>query len=314
MRYYLLTILVSILFFPTAVQAGFGISPGKIILPHALPGSTITRTISLSHDAQTLDSPISLTVEGEHFKEWVHVPKYIIFPAGKATMDIPITIDVSKQAAFGVYKGKILFEHSTVNPSEKGMSTTMNFGAVLDIALTVSDTQLVLFQAKQVRMTNAEAPGAVLGLTYPGRAFIDVTIENAGNIREAPSRLQMDVYDESGKQRLAHIETDDIPPLDPFETDTISIPIEHNLTEGSYLAYIRILHGINVIDQTTHAIHFTVQSAEQTSPTTAALRILPHYVFRLLIPLLLLMVIVSTLFIISVKRKREIRPMTELIE
>ena len=89
---------------PSSVFA-FGISPGGIREDRLVPGSVVTRTISLVQGNPKADLSMAVLIDSKDMKDWLSFEQgeEFVIPAGVQQFPFRITVTVPKDAEFGNY-------------------------------------------------------------------------------------------------------------------------------------------------------------------------------------------------------------------
>lgn len=219
------------------VAKAFGISPPHVINDRLFAGSHYEQKISLSRvdTGEELNCEVEFDTPG--FENWFTVTpsKTFPFPKGEKVTQMFVKVDVPKDAKPGRFRGSIRVR---VVPKEKEEGRiTIVLGARIDVDLTVTSEKFTEFQVRRVQIPDLEE-----GWTIE----IKMKIENKGNVKVAPDKVTLDIYDSSHKELLKSAETTKLSKIKPFETKEISAFLKAKLAVGQYWGEAKIYRGEEV--------------------------------------------------------------------
>jgi len=221
---------------PLTAEA-FGISPPHVINDRLFAGSHYEQRISLSRvdTDEELNCEVEFNTPG--FENWFTVSpsKFFPFPKGEKVTRMFVKVDVPKDAKPGRYRGSISVK-IVPKEKEKGKITVV-LGARIDVDLTVTSEKFTEFQVRRVQIPDLEEGWTV---------EIRMKIENKGNVKIAPDKVALDIYDSSHKNLLESTETTKLSKVEPFETKEISAFLKANLAVGQYWGEVKIYKGEEV--------------------------------------------------------------------
>jgi hypothetical protein len=218
------------------IASAFGVSPGKIEENRLVPGSTVTRTISLVQGNPTEDVSVVVLVDSSNMKDWMIFDPGLDFviPAGVQQFPFKVTIAVPKDAAFGNYSA-YLRVRTKPKPAEEGGSVAVSVGARVDVNVTVGDNIIEEFNVKAL---------AIQDITEGDPLTVSARIENTGNVPTGPDSASFELFDKFGSIRLAFgtIEGSAIGTVPPFgeKTLTLTFPIDLRIAPGQYRGDVKI--------------------------------------------------------------------------
>lgn len=231
MRKYIFSILIASLVgtlgWVCLVQAGFGVTPPYVNNDRLMPGSHYEKTIYLVRGQPTQELTAELTIDALGFEEWITVEQGLKFPLPEGVQQFPmkVAVDVPSDAAYGAYEG---FIRVRVIPSsrEEGTVATL-LGARIDISLAVTEKGFSDFRLRGVSIPNVEI-GTLL--------VVLVNLENTGNTRIRPSKVHLDIYDESHLKLLKSGDITEMSWVEPFATKHSRGELPVDLSLGEYWA------------------------------------------------------------------------------
>ncbi len=222
---------------PLAAGA-FGISPPHVINDRLFAGSHYEQKISLSrvNTDEELNCEVEFNTPG--FENWFTVTpsNFFSFPEGEKVTEMFVKVDVPKDAEPGRFRGSIRVR---IVPKEKEEGKiTIVLGARIDVDLTVTSEKFTEFQVRRVKILDLEE-----GWTIE----VKMKIENKGNVKIAPDRVTIDVYDSGHKDLLKSAETKKLSKIEPFETKEISAFLKAKLAVGQYWGEVKVYKGEEII-------------------------------------------------------------------
>jgi len=228
--------LVLINLLPLTAEA-FGISPPHVINDRLSAGSHYEQGISLSRvdTDEELNCEVEFNTPG--FENWftINPSKVFPFPKGEKVTRMFVKVDVPKDAKPGRFRGSISVR---IVPKEKEEGKiTIVLGARIDVDLTVTSEKFTEFQVRRVKIPDLEE-----GWTVEVR----MKIENKGNVKIAPDKVALDIYDSSHKDLLESVEATKLSKVEPFETKEISVFLKAELAVGQYWGEVKVYKGEEV--------------------------------------------------------------------
>ncbi len=122
------------------------------------------------------------------------------------------------QASFGRYRGNIRLVTKSLEAAEGGQ-VALAFGAIIDIDINVVAMKIVNYNVRGVRVYDAEEDYKLFFLNPPSVIAFAMQIENRGNVKSAPTKVLLSIYEQDGKTLIKTIETTKIPQVKAFTTD-----------------------------------------------------------------------------------------------
>jgi hypothetical protein len=214
-------------------QAGLGISPGQWIEEHALRGSHLEKTFTLSRAEPKEDLYFKAEIEGE-IKDWIKIDKGLEFtmPKGEQQFPIKVSIDVPKDAEYRSYQGSIRLKSESKNETGEGIGVVLQ--ALIQIELTVSKEEFLDYEILQIAIPKQEE-GQSLSVV--------LKIWNRGNVEAKPTKLTADFWDKYKSQKLGSKEISDfskIKAIAPFSEGEIKLEIPIKFEPEQYWANVKV--------------------------------------------------------------------------
>jgi hypothetical protein len=242
--------LILILTWANVVQAGFGISPPLVKSDRLIPGSHYEQKILLLRSDPNEDLKAEITIDASEIEKWISIEpgKEFILPKGELQVPMFVKVDVPKDAEFKNYKGYIRVRTSSVEAGEKG-GVAITLGARIDIDLIVVKEEIFDFLVRRISIPNLEEGLKFWRFHFPGKIKVLMLIENKGNVKIAPSKVTLNVYDLTRKNLLQSSEDKTLKKIEPFETKEILAEFPTKLGVGQYYAEIKIFKGEEISEE-----------------------------------------------------------------
>lgn len=257
---FVLSIIIFVsIFAPIRAEAGLGVSPAAIINERLVPGSVATAVLTVSRS----NSDVATTVHVDtNFLagNWITSAKGkdIAWPKGERQLLIPLTIVVPTNVSFGTYGGDISVTEINSQKDER-YSTQTVLGAAVLVQLTVSNTAVTDFMIPAITIPEATAPHLWVKWKIPGSLPIILTVQNTGNTPTRPTKVQLDLYDQTEKKVLQKIEIAAIPDVPAFSTKEIALNLPHNMLMGEYVVNVKVFEGYRLTEGGERRIAFSVR-------------------------------------------------------
>lgn len=238
------------LIYPNLVWAGFGISPPYVKNNNLTRGSHYEKEIYLGRGDPGEELRIETTINVPGANDWILIDKGASFTLaqGERQTSIIVMVDVPRDANFGTYKGHIRVTTIPVGPREGG-GVSIIMGAQIDVDLEVKDVQIFDFKVRNVEIFNLEEGHKFLWLYFPGKIKFEMQIENLGNIKAAPTKVSLDIYDNQGGELLEAVQNFKIEKVEPFEIQKIVAEFPTKLPIGNYLVKFKIFKTEEVVSE-----------------------------------------------------------------
>jgi hypothetical protein len=232
------------------VWAGFGISPPYVKNNSLTRGSYYEKKIHLGRGQPGEELRIEVTINVPGANDWISIDKGNSFTLaeGERLTEMIVRVNVPRDAPFGSYKGHIRVKTIPVGLSEGG-GVAIIMGAQIDVDLEVKDIQIFDFQVRNVEIYNLEEGHKFWWLYFPGKIKFEMQIENLGNIKAAPTKVLLDIYDNQKKELLESLGTSKMEKIEPFKIQTIIAEFPTKLPAGNYLAKFQIFKKDEVVSE-----------------------------------------------------------------
>ena len=265
LRKILLPLLALVLFlsWATAVRAGFGVSPPLIQNHQLTPGSTYKQEIMLLRSAAAEDLKADVKINAPEISSWITLDKgeSFILPKGELQVPMVVTFKVPKSAELGNYTGAMDIK---VAPASDSGGVSIALGARIDIDLALTNVSQSDFLVRLVSIPDFERLGKPWNWKVWAPIFdrlfykikVVMNIENKGNVKTAPSKVAIEVWD-LGKQRMLQSSVDkSIKKIEPFSTAAVSAEFTTHLPAGQYWVKVKIYKEQEVVNY--YEIAFTI--------------------------------------------------------
>ncbi len=232
-------------------SAGFGISPPYLKNNFLIPGSSYEQTINLLRSSAEDELTANIEVDAPEIASWIKIDKgnSFILPKNEVRVPMTVRVDVPKNAEVGTYEGRMNVRVASAGTGGPGVSVAL--GARIDISLTVTNESLTDFLIRQVLILDEteelEWPWNVWPLKYFFfRIKARLTLENKGNVKIAPSKVRLDIYDPN-MNLLESSNDKSLKKVEPFATEDIIASFPTNLTAGTYSGKISVFKGEQIV-------------------------------------------------------------------
>ncbi|MDD5527638.1 MAG: hypothetical protein PHO56_01525 [Patescibacteria group bacterium] len=257
-------ILVLFLTWATATQAGFGVSPPLIQNHQLTPGSTYSQQIMLLRSSTDDDLKAEIKVNAPDIASWISLDKgeSFILPKGEYQVPVVVTFKIPKSAELGNYTGSIDIKVAPAGNGAGGVSIAL--GARVDIDLALTNVYQSDFLVRLVSLPDFERLGSPWNWKIWSPIFnrlfykikVVMNIENKGNIKIAPSKVAIEVWD-LNKQRMLQSSVDkSIKKINPFSTAVVTAEFPTSLPAGQYWTKVKIYKEQEIVNY--YEIAFTI--------------------------------------------------------
>ncbi len=243
------------------VQAGFGISPPYLMTKKPLfPGSHYEQKITLLRSSAEEELQAEVKVNAPEVESWISVKNGMIFDMPKDKLQVPmiIQVDVPEDAEIGDYGGYINIRIVPKSRDNPGVAVAL--GARIDIHLAVTDKTFIDFLVRKVEIRDIEK----LGKPWNWKIFswffyrvkVIMKIENTGNVKVAPTKVSLDIYDLAETELLESHDDMKIKKIDPFTIEEVVATFPTELDVGQYWGKIKIYKEEKIVykNKTTFTI------------------------------------------------------------
>lgn len=222
------------------VEQNFSVTPATIVANNIKPG--MSYQVILNFSAQNIDKSASLNF----YKEGDIIDMVEIDPSlpterfvATNSFKIPITIKIPEEVHPGTYKGSVLSVLQN-HHQNKGI-TTVGSQIAHDIPIRIEVTNSD-FASIFVSSVNSLTGSANLTTTNNINAvvFLKVNAINNGNVVSRLTRVELVVYNQEKNDILAVFNVDELPVLQPFSNNTLTIGLFGKLNPGNYFGVVKV--------------------------------------------------------------------------
>lgn len=223
-----------------AFGGGFGFSPGGVNNLDLLPGSHFEQEMFLLRADPLDDLKINIKIESPDYpkvKNWISLDKgtSFIIPKGITQFPIKVIVDVPQKTKLGAYRAYL--DVTTAPAKEEkggGGGVQIALGARINIVLGLTDRPVRNFTVRTGKIPNIE---------YGSPLKYVIKLENTGNVKARPSKIEIKIFDESVTASL--LKTLEIGPenLDwtkPYKTREVTAKFPVELELGKYWAETKV--------------------------------------------------------------------------
>jgi hypothetical protein len=290
--------LISILFFfgsANTASAGFGISPPYLKNQQLAPGSKYVQNIMLLRSEAEEELKATVKINAPDIASWITIDKgtEFILPKGEYQVPMALTVNVPKDAELGSYKGNINIKISSAGGSA-GSGVSIALGARLDVDLVVTNVVYSDFIVRMASIPDFEMLGWPwrwnIFSHFLHRARVVLNIENLGNVKTAPSKVTLDIFDIT-RNRLLESATDSrLKEIEPFATAETTAYFPTKLGVGQYWGRVKVYKSSTIIN--SYDIAFTIASPGELGGNNPSLGYYP-WLLLAIYALLALLIAVS---------------------
>lgn len=233
------------------VFAGFGVSPPYVRNDSLIRGSHYEKKLILVRGDAIEDLQATITIDVPTAGAWISIDRGMefILPKGEKQIPIIVSVDVPNDAAFGRYKGDMKIRIRPLSPLQEEGGVSIILGLQVDIDLEVGKEEIMDFAVKGVSVADLEEGHKVWFWYIPGKIKFSIKIENLGNVKAAPSKVHINIYDAQEKEMLESVETTKIEKVNSFEIKTVVAELSTKLPAGSYWAHFVIFKKDEVVNK-----------------------------------------------------------------
>ena len=230
-------------------EASFGITPPYVKNTSLIRNSTYEQQILLVRGDPNVALVAEVTIDAPDIAGWIQIVEgnLIQLPKGEQKVPMTVRVTVPEEAEFKNYTGSIRIRTLPADGQVAAGAVSISLGALVDIDLTVIDKEIEDFRVRKISIGELNAGHKFAWLFFPGKARVEMMIENIGNVDVAPSKVDLRIYERTGTVLLEETKhVGKITKIKPYATDTISAEIPTRLPAGSYVARYRIYNGDDV--------------------------------------------------------------------
>jgi hypothetical protein len=284
-------IVFSIFFIGSDAYAGFGISPPYVKTSKPIfPGSHYEQKITLLRSSAEDGLRAEVTINAPDFAQWITIDKGLSFdlPAGELQVPMIVRVDVPKEAELGEFKGNINVRIAPKDTAGNG-GVSIALGARIEIYLVVDNESFVDYIIRSISIPDFEELKTPwrwpLFSYFFNKIEVAIKIENTGNIKAAPTKVKLDIYDIGEKTLLETKEDKSIKKVDPFATADVIASYRTRLTAGQYWGKVKVYKENEIIK--SDKIAFTIYPPGKSPTGTRPLGPWPYVMMAGIIILIL---------------------------
>lgn len=241
--------------------AGFGISPPYLKNQQLAPGSKYVQNIMLLRSEAEEELRATVKINAPDIVSWITIDKGNEFnlPKGQFQVPMAITVNVPKTAELGNYKGNINIKISSAGGAE-GTGVSIALGARLDVDLVVTNVVYSDFLVRAASIPDFEMLGWPWRWSifshFLHRASVVLNIENLGNIKTAPSKVTLDIFDITKNRLLESASDSSLKEIEPFATAETIAHFPTKLNIGQYWGRVKVYKDSTITN--SYEIAFTI--------------------------------------------------------
>ena len=214
----------------SSVYASFGVSPADLTFENLLPGSVFEKEFLLSRTDLENDTNIVVETDVEGADDWIKIEPGIAFtiPKGQRTEKMKVIVRVPEEAPLRAYEGYITVK-AVAGKNVSGVAVVGGVG--IEVKLAVGEEEI-----RKLLVRNMDIPNLLKGEPI----HLLFTIENQGNVRDSPNKVEIIISDTSGGQVLKNEKTS-FKKIIPGKTEELTAEFDNNLRKGDYKADVKVV-------------------------------------------------------------------------
>ena len=227
-----------------------GISPPRLTVDHMAKNVEYKKTFVLSHGDHSEAKYLRVMVD-DSLKEWVTTDKGMEFSwphaseGGEKQFPLTLIVKAPSDAANGTYSGTIRIINSSdpyVSAEENGAGASVSLAVAIEANLTLTDEQVLDYEVHSIKAAHEVEEDSPY-------EFV-MHLENKGNVKAKPTKVEVDFYDQFNQQKLEAQETTDYGSVEPFVQDgEIVASVPHSLKIGHYWARVMVFKDNDMIKE-----------------------------------------------------------------
>lgn len=242
----LIIIILNCFVWAQSAQAGFGISPPyvKTIKP-IFPGSHFEQSITLLRSSAEEEMEAIIKINAPEIADWITIVQGDVFDLPKDQLRVPmvVMVDVPNKAEIGNYQGYINIQIAPKGKNQGG-GVTIALGARVDIDLNITNETFLDFTVRKFGIPDFEMlkepwSWKIFSMFFY-RVKAAITIKNTGNVKVAPTKVSLEVYDLTKTILFESSLDKKIKKVEPFKTETVYASFPTKLEAGQYWGKIRV--------------------------------------------------------------------------
>ncbi len=313
MRHFMSKFLVFLFFIPVFflsigvpfADASFGITPPYVKNTSLIRNSTYEQQILLVRGDPNVELVAEVVVDAPEIAGWIQIVEgnLIPLPKGEQKVSMTVRVTVPEEAEFKNYTGSIRIRTLPADGQVAAGAVSISLGALVDIDLTVIDKEIKDFRVRKISIGELNAGHKFAWLFFPGKARVEMMIENTGNIDVAPSKVDFRIYERTGTVLLEEAKhVGKITKIKPYATETITAEIPTRLPAGSYVARYRIYNDDEIKQEGDVSLTIQPYGTVQLAGFGFAGLSLAHKI-SILLPIF--SVLIAVLYLVHIRRTRK---------
>ncbi|MEN9920304.1 MAG: hypothetical protein RL538_197 [Candidatus Parcubacteria bacterium] len=286
-------------------EASFGITPPYVKNTSLVRNSQYEQQILLVRGNPNEAQVAEITVDAPEIASWIQIVEgdRIALPRGEQKVPMTVRVTVPDDAEFKQYTGNIRIRTVPESGNVASGAVNISLGALVDIELTVIDREIKDFRVRKVAVGELNEGHKVAWLFFPGKVLFETLLENTGNVDISPSKVELQIYDFSGKVLLEDTKNiGRVPKIKPFATDTVTAEIPTRLPAGNYVAHYKIFNGEEMKQEGDLSLTIHPYGTLQLAGFGFLGLSLAHKI-SILLPIFSLLIVI--LYIIHIRRSRK---------
>lgn len=259
------------------IFAGFGISPPYVKNQQLVPGSKYEQQIVLLRSSAEDDLKATIKVNAPDIASWIvlNQGEEFVLPKGQVQVPMTVTVTVPPNAPLGNYKGSLNIRISSLKENAGGVAIAL--GARADIDLTVTNIDFADFMVRKVDIPNFEILKWPWNLSifshFLHRATVVMNVENLGNVKIAPSKVTLEIYDISKTRLLESGSDTSIDKIAPFSVAETQAHFQTKLGVGEYWGRVNVYKDSTIMN--TYDLAFVIAKPGELKGSGLSLGIYP---------------------------------------
>ena len=286
-------------------EASFGITPPYVKNTSLIRNSTYEQQILLVRGDPNVELVAEVTIDAPEIASWIQIVEgnRIQLPKGEQKVPMTVRVTVPEEAEFKNYTGSIRIRTLPADGQVTPGAVSISLGALVDIDLSVIDKEIEDFRVRKISIGELNEGHKFAWLFFPGKARVEMMIENIGNVEVAPSKVDLRIYERTGTVLLEETKhVGKISKIKPYGTDTVTAEIPSRLPAGSYVARYRIYNGDDIKQEGDVSLTILPYGTLQLAGFGFAGLSLPHKI-SILLPIFSLLI--AILYLVHIRRSRK---------
>ncbi len=284
--------------------AGFGVTPPFVRNTSLTRNSIYEQQILLVRADPNIPLKASVVIDAPEIFDWIEVLEGESFELPRGEQKVPMTVRVTvpEDAEFKQYTGAIRIKTGAVEDGEGRGAVNISLGAQIDIDLNVIDREIKDFRVRKISVSDLNEGHKLAWLFFPGKIPFKMLIENTGNVDNAPSKVEFQIYDSTGAVLLEDTKNKgSVRKIKPYATEEVVANIPTRLPAGAYLARYKVYNGDEVKQEGEVSMNVLPYGTLQTAGFGFGGLSLPHKI-SVLLPIFGLLILI--LMLIQSRRQR----------